>query len=114
MRIINISDAPSVCDEDGNIRRDITDLNRILNRIDDADGRNDCLREYILALRDLQRAHELSMFEDLSPQEEREADIDKAQVAVDLAFDDLIAAQSRLSADNGGKTWAANTRSVRK
>jgi hypothetical protein len=99
MRIISISNAPNVCNEDGVIRRDVTDLNRILDRIDPVEGRNDCIREYIYALRDLQRAHELSGFCDLSPQEKREADIDKAQIAVDLAFTDLMIAQERLSAE---------------
>jgi hypothetical protein len=43
--------------EDWEIRIDETDLNRILDKIDGTEGRNDALRDYIYALRDLQWAH---------------------------------------------------------
>jgi len=36
----------------------MTDLNKILDSIHEAEGRNDALRAYIYALRDLQRAHD--------------------------------------------------------
>lgn len=53
MKVVSINRAPSASDRDGLIRRDITDLNRILANIDTIEGRNDCIIAYVHALRDL-------------------------------------------------------------
>ena len=45
------------CNEDGAIYPDVTSLDLILKHIDKCNGRNDALRAYIYALRDLQWAH---------------------------------------------------------
>ena len=58
MKIVSINTAPKVTNADGIIRGDVTDLGKILNSIDEANGRNDALRAYIYALRDLQRAND--------------------------------------------------------
>jgi hypothetical protein len=91
MKIVNINDAPTVRNDDGGIRHDVTDLGKIIDNIDEAEGRNDALRAYIYALRDLQRAHNESCFET------NDADIDRAKAAVNSAFDRLIAAEFSLN-----------------
>jgi hypothetical protein len=58
MKIVAINNSSTVRNEDGTIRGDMTDLNKILDSIDEAEGRNDAPRAYIYALRDLQRAHD--------------------------------------------------------
>jgi hypothetical protein len=95
MKIVSINAAPSVCDRDCCIRRDVTDLNKILDNIDTAEGRNDALRAYIYALRDLQHAHNEFAFEGDGD------DIDKAQAAVAKAFYRLVSAQFALDFDRG-------------
>jgi hypothetical protein len=90
MKIVSISNSPTVCDGDGSIRGDVTDLNRILDSIDQ-EGRNDAVRAYIYALRDLQRAHDRhAFFGDNTA-------IDPAQTAVAAAFDRLILAEFSLN-----------------
>jgi hypothetical protein len=81
---------PSVCDDDGCLRSDITDIANIIGNLDEANGRNDALRCYILALRDLQRAHDrhAALGDD--------AEIDAAQAAVAAAFRRLIVAEFSL------------------
>lgn len=86
MKVVRIAEGPNVVDDDGCIRDDITDLNKILSRIDDVEGRNDALREYIYRLRDLQHAHERSAYGGA----DADAKIDRAQAAVAKAFDRLI------------------------
>ena len=54
--IVSINNAPAVIDQDLVMRADVTDLNQIIANIDDCNGRNDALRAYIYALRDLARA----------------------------------------------------------
>jgi hypothetical protein len=80
-------------DDNGCIRPDVTDLNAILYHIDDAAGRNDALRAYIYALRDLGRAVGLSAYIG------KEADpaIDRAQAAIDRTFARLMMAQFELN-----------------
>ena len=51
-RIVAINNAPTVCNEDGTIRGDVTDLNQIIANINSCNGRNDCLRAYVYALRE--------------------------------------------------------------
>jgi len=95
LKIVCINNAPTVCDRDGGIRGDVTDLSQILNNIDTAEGRNDALRAYIYTLRDLQRAHNESAFEGDG------AGIDQAQSAVAKAFDRLIVAEFSLNRGEG-------------
>jgi hypothetical protein len=93
MKIVRINNVPRVCDEDGTIRGDVTDLNKILHNIDPCNGCNDALRAYIYALRDLQRAHcELAYDGTLD-------DIDRAEAAVAVAFDRLVVAEFSLNRD---------------
>jgi hypothetical protein len=80
--------------EDDLIRVDETDLNRILDNIDRAEGRNDALRDYIYALRDLQWAHNWFA---MNGGDSADREIDGAQRAVNEAFDRLIRAQLALS-----------------
>jgi hypothetical protein len=82
--------------EDWEIRIDETDLNRILDKIDGTEGRNDALRDYIYALRDLQWAHNWSA---TTAADRADAEIYGAQRAVNDAFDRLIRAQRALSAE---------------
>jgi hypothetical protein len=82
--------------EDWEIRVDETDLNRILDKIDGAEGRNDALRDYIYALRDLQWAHNWSA---TAGGHSADTEIYGAQRAVNDAFDRLIRAQRTLSAE---------------
>lgn len=90
MNIVNINAAPTVCDADGGIRPDVTDINKILDIIDRAEGRNDAIRAYIYALRDLQHAHNESSYADTV---DAYGKIDRAQAAVAAAFDRLIVAE---------------------
>ena len=96
-RLQGINDAPTVSDYSG-IRRDVTDLNQILNNIDTVEGRNDYLREYIYALRDLQHAHNRSVFAGEDGEGGSNDDIDRAYDAVNEAFGRLVIAQLTLSA----------------
>jgi hypothetical protein len=73
---------------------DETDLNKILDKIDDSHGRNDALRDYIYALRDLAWANNLAAFTYCKVVDE---EIDGASRAVHDAFDHLIRAQRTLS-----------------
>lgn len=94
MKIVSINNAPAVSDDDGAPRADVTDIGKILDRIDECNGRNDALRTYILALRDLQRANDryaIGTGDDTA--------IDHAQAKVGKAFDALIVAEVSL---NGG------------
>ena len=80
-------------DEDGCIRPDLTDFNAIIDNIDTAEGRNDALRAYILALRDLQHAHnEFALYGTVTAEA-----IGRAQAAVEAAFTRLIVAQFSLN-----------------
>ena len=88
MKIVSINDAPGVCNNDGTIRGDVTDIGRIIDNIDHGCGRNAALRAYIYALRDLQRAHDKSAIEAGCNSE-----IGNAQAAVNEAFDRLIVAE---------------------
>jgi hypothetical protein len=97
MKIVNINRSPTVCDKDGSIRGGLTDLNKILNTIDSAHGRNDALRAYIYALRDLQRAHDQSVFAGYGTPEQKDERIDQAQAAAAKAFDRLIVAEFSLN-----------------
>lgn len=94
MKIVNINAAPSVCDADGAIRPDVTDLNNILANTDHAEGRNDAIRAYIFALRDLQYAHNQAACYADSGFGDRE--IDQARRAVRIAFDRLTYCELRL------------------
>jgi hypothetical protein len=91
-KIVSISEAPSACDYSG-IRADCTDLNKIVDNIDDVSGRNKSLREYIYALRDLQHAINRSMFAGEHGVGGSDEDICNAEDAVRLAFDRLAIAQ---------------------
>ena len=91
MKIVSINDAPAVRDTDGILRCELTDLSRIIDNIDTAEGRNDALRAYIYALRDLQHAHDVSIYE------KNDAEIDAAQALVAKTFDQLIVAQLALN-----------------
>jgi hypothetical protein len=93
MKIVAINDAPAVSNEDGYIRGDVTDLNKILDCIDTCEGRNDALRAYIYTLRDLQRAHEQYAGDGSATRD----DVDKAQAAVERAFKHLIVCQFALN-----------------
>jgi hypothetical protein len=94
MKIVNINTAPTVCDADGMIRPDVTDINKILDNIDQAEGRNDALRAYIYALRDQQHAIDQSSFADTV---DADGKIDRARAAVAEAFDRLIVAEFSLN-----------------
>jgi hypothetical protein len=81
-------------DEDHVIRPDITDINKILDNLDKAYGRNDAIRTYIYALRDLQHANDQSVFADTV---DAQGKIDRATDAVRSAFDRLIVAEFLLN-----------------
>jgi hypothetical protein len=83
----------SALDEDGLIRSDVTDLNAILDNIDECSGRNDALRAYIYALRDLQHAHNSSAFVGGATDE----DIKRAMDHVRSTFAHLIVTQTALN-----------------
>ena len=118
MKIVSINSAPTACDRDGLIRRDITDLNLILANIDTVCGRNDAIIAYVHALRDLQVAHNESAFADdgtNGTHEERHAEIDRAQAAVAAAFDRLIVCEFALNrqdtvAEAVREEWGLNVR----
>jgi hypothetical protein len=83
----------SPVDEDGTILADVTDLTAIVDHIDTTEGRNDALRAYIYALRDLQRAHvAYSVYGEAT-----EAELYRANTNVVEAFERLIDAQFSLS-----------------
>lgn len=44
------------------LRKNVTDLGKIVDNIDEAEGRNDAIRLYIYCLRDLQREYEVSSY----------------------------------------------------
>jgi hypothetical protein len=92
MKIVSINTAPTVCEDYGGIRGDVTDIGKIIDNIDQAEGRNDALRAYIYALRDLQRAHDRYAIA-----EGDLAAIDHAQAEVAKAFDRLIVAEFLLN-----------------
>ncbi len=69
----------------------MTNLGQILATIDQACGRNDAIRAYIYTLRDLQRAIDVSSFEN------NDVAIARAQAAVNGAFDRLIVAEFTLN-----------------
>ena len=73
---------------DGRIDKAATDLTEIVGLLDEAEGRNDALRAYIFALRDLQWLHN---------EDGTDAEIDAAQRAVNVAFDALIVAEFSLN-----------------
>jgi hypothetical protein len=79
---------------DWEIDKAATDLTEIVGLLDEACGRNDALRGYIFALRDLQWLHNQAV---LSPPESIDAEIDAAQRAVNVAFDALIVAEFSLN-----------------
>jgi hypothetical protein len=96
MKLVSINSAPTIRDEDGGIRPDVTSLDAILSAIDAVEGRNDCIRAYVYALRDLQVAHN----EGVSVEEDVDAAIDRAHAAVNKAFDALIVAEFAIN-----RTW---------
>jgi len=91
MKIVNINNAPTIRDSDDIIRSQLSDLGKIVDNIDEAEGRNDALRAYIYALRDLQRANEM-----YACYGESDATLDSAHARVRETFDRLIVAQSQL------------------
>ena len=97
MKIVSMNTAPTVCNDDGSIRGDVTDLNKILDNIDQAFGRNDALRNYIYALRDLQRANDQFGFAAYGTAEQKHERIDQARAAVVAAFDRLIVLEFSLN-----------------
>jgi hypothetical protein len=90
MKIVSINNAPTVR-EDDTIRHDVVRLDTILANIDAANGRNDALRTYVFALRDLQRANDQYA---IAGGPDR---IDQAQAVVAEAFDRLIDAEFSLN-----------------
>jgi hypothetical protein len=90
MKIVSIN---PVCDADGDIRPDVTSLDAIVNHIDGED-RNNALRAYIYALRDLQVVDNSY---DYRTADTALAEIDKAHAAVAKAFDALIVAEFSLN-----------------
>jgi hypothetical protein len=92
MKVVNINTAPTICNDDGCIRHDVTSLDAIINHIDEAGGRNDALRAYIFSLRDLQRAND-----EYAIDGDDGAAIEKAEAVVAEAFDRLTAAEFALS-----------------
>jgi hypothetical protein len=74
--------------------------------VDEANGRNDALRAYIYALRDLQRAHDRSgiAYED-GRAKANSADIAAAKAAVAKAFDRLIVAEFSLNRSAPEDWW---------
>jgi hypothetical protein len=89
----HISAAPSVHDVDGVLRRQCTDLNRIVGALDEAEGRNNALIAYVYALRDLQHANDAYALTGESSGD----DVARAEIAVKEAFAELAAAQRRLA-----------------
>jgi hypothetical protein len=91
VKIVSINNAPTIRDADNIIGTEITDLSKIVDNIDEAGGRNEALRRYIYALRDLQHAHDVGVYE------ENDAAIDAAHALVAKAFDRLIVAEFSLN-----------------
>jgi hypothetical protein len=91
VKIVSINNAPTIRDADNILRAVITDLSKIVDNIDTAGGRNDALRRYIYALRDLQHAHDVEAYE------ENDAAIRAAQALVAKTFDRLIVAEFSLN-----------------
>jgi hypothetical protein len=87
MKIVSINQAPKVVNADGHIKPNVKSLDAIVANIDTARGRNDALRAYIYALRDLQVANNDPPY----------SAADKAQAAVAKAFDALILAEFSLN-----------------
>ena len=92
MKIVSINESPAHEDDDGCIRAELTDIGKIIDRIDDVEGRNDALKAYIYALRDLQRANDRYASVGCDG-----AEVDQAQAKVAREFDRLIAAEFRLN-----------------
>jgi hypothetical protein len=92
MEIANIN---SALDPDGTIRADVTDIVKIIDNIDDAHGRNDALRAYVFALRDLQRMHGWHAITG------DDGGIAPAQTALEKAFVRPIVAQFSLNQSAG-------------
>jgi hypothetical protein len=90
MKIVSINNNPSACDGDCCIRPDVKNLDAIVANIDTAEGRNDALRAYVYALRDLQVAYDATGFADGGSPEDKKKAIDMAKAAVNKAFDRLI------------------------
>ena len=78
---------------DWKIDKAATDLTEIVGLLDEAEGRNDALRAYIFALRDLQWLHN----EAVEAGGYIDVEIDAAQRAVNVAFDALIVAEFSLN-----------------
>jgi hypothetical protein len=95
MKIVSISGAPKIRDPDGIMRGDVTDLNKIVAGIDQAEGRNDALVAYIYALRDLQRANDICAILEWEP-----AAVDRAEERVRATLHELVMAQLALLAEN--------------
>jgi len=91
MKFVSINESPTHEDGDGCIRAELTDIGKIIDRIDDDEGRNDALKAYIYALRDLQRANDRYASVDCADA------FDRAQAKVAREFDRLIAAEFRLN-----------------
>jgi hypothetical protein len=77
-----------------------TDLNLIIDNIDGVCGRNDALREYIYALRDLQRAHNEGAYEHVPT-----AVYVEAEARVVAAFEWLALRQRELFRDYSVGGW---------
>jgi hypothetical protein len=92
MKFVSINESPTHEDGDGCIRAELTDIGKIIDRIDDDEGRNDALKAYIYALRDLQRANDRCAGVGCD-----DAEIDQAQAKVAREFDRLIAAEFMLN-----------------
>jgi hypothetical protein len=80
----------------GDIGADCTDLNTIVNWIDNCEGRNAALKKYIYALRDVSRAHSLSL-----QGEATDGEVDAAEARATVAFNKLITCQHRLDDASG-------------
>jgi hypothetical protein len=101
MKIASINESPTLEDEDGCIRTELKDIGKIIDRIDESEGRNDALKAYIYALRDLQRANDRFA----GPRCDG-ADVDQAQAKVAREFDRLIVAEFMLNrepSEEGGR-----------
>lgn len=92
---MKINESSTLEDADGCIRAELTDIGKIIDRIDKSEGRNDALKAYIYALRDLQRAND--RFAIVAGTDCGAAEVDHAQAKVAREFDRLIAAEFRLN-----------------
>ena len=79
------------------LRHDVVSLDAIVANLDEGEGRNDALRAYVYALRDLQVAYTATSYADGGTAEEKDAAIRQAQDDVATAFDALIAAEFALN-----------------